>query len=101
MDQIDVRPGQVVKRGEVLGKAGIAGQSGGVPHVHFELWQGQPSRTVDPLPFIVGCFDPVKTVAYSALETGEGNRALFSRIRSGARGPNGANKKGLFVEVSE
>ena len=72
MDQIDVGPGQKVERGESLGKAGTraAGRSGGVPHIHFELWQGHPPRTVDPLPFIVGCFDPVETVAYSALETG-------------------------------
>ena len=74
MDQIDVTPGQNVKRGDGLGKAGTAGagRSGAIPHLHFELWQGQPPRHVDPLPFIVGCFDPVKTVAYSALETGEG-----------------------------
>jgi murein DD-endopeptidase MepM/ murein hydrolase activator NlpD len=69
MDQIDVTLGQNVKRGDDLGKAGTAGRSMGVPHVHFELWQGQPSRTVDPLPLIVGCFDPVETVASSTRET--------------------------------
>ena len=65
MDEIDVELHQEVKRGEVLGKAGTVGRTLGIPHVHFELWQDQPGRTVDPLPFIVGCFDPVKTVPYS------------------------------------
>jgi hypothetical protein len=46
--------------------------SGRVPHLHFELWQRHPGGEsfdrINPLPFIVGCFDPAKTVAYSPLE---------------------------------
>src|SRR5499427_7706711 len=33
--EINVREGQTVKRGDVLGTAGTSGQTGGVPHVHF------------------------------------------------------------------
>ena len=79
MDEIDVKPGQEVKRGEVLGKAGTTGMARGVPHVHFELRQGQPGRRVDPLPFIVGCFDPVKT--YSAPDEGNPRLVLTYPVR--------------------
>ena len=82
MDETNVRPDQKVKRGDVLGKVGTTGSSAGVPHLHFELWQRQPSggySEVDPLPFIVGCFDPAKTVAYSALEaSGEKPRLVLT-----------------------
>jgi len=79
MDQIDVLLAQNVKRGEGLGKAGTAGRSMGVPHVHFALLRCQSSQTVDPLPFIVGCFDPAETVASPALETaGEKPRLVLT-----------------------
>ena len=79
LDETNVQPGQQVKRGDVLGKAGTTGNSLGVPHLHFGLKPGGESfdtidprpfyeDTIDPLPFIVGCFDPAKTVAYSTLE---------------------------------
>jgi len=79
LDETNVQPGQQVKRGDVLGKVGTTGLTRGVPHLHFELHQpgDEPGATwtswpgfdrIDPLPFIVGCFDPAKTVAYSTLE---------------------------------
>jgi len=72
LDASNVQEGQGVKRGDVLGKVGTTGNSARVPHLHFELWQGQPSGQsfdrIDPLPFAVGCFDPVKTVSDSTLE---------------------------------
>jgi murein DD-endopeptidase MepM/ murein hydrolase activator NlpD len=70
LDETDVQPGQQVKRGDVLGKVGTTGHSLGVPHLHFGLLQpgGESFATIDPLPFIVGCFDPAKTVTYSTLE---------------------------------
>ena len=68
MDRIDVSPGQRVKRGESLGAVGTRGRSMGVPHVHFELWKDDLTVRVDPLPFIVGCFDPGGT--HKALDTG-------------------------------
>src|SRR5262245_22267598 len=71
LDETNVRPDQKVKRGDVLGKAGTTGLTLGVPHLHFGLLQRQPSgeySAVNPLPFIVGCFDPAKPAAYSAPE---------------------------------
>ncbi len=81
MDETNVQRGQKIKRGDVVGKFGATGHSLGVPHLHFGLCPDQPCRgpapaTVDPLPFIVGCFDPAKTVAYSALETSSGKPRL-------------------------
>ena len=72
LDVTNVQQDQKVKRGDVIGKVGTTGSSGRVPHLHFELWQPHPGDEsfdrINPLPFIVGCFDPAKTVAYSTLE---------------------------------
>jgi len=82
LDETNVQPGQQVKRGDVLGKVGTTGNTLGVPHLHFELHQPGSdfdriyglglgywgTQLFDPLPFIVGCFDPAKTVTYSTLE---------------------------------
>ena len=72
LDVTNVQQDQKVKRGDVIGKVGTTGNSAGVPHLHFELWQRHPGgesfHRINPLPFIVGCFDPAKTVAYSPLE---------------------------------
>ena len=78
LDATNVQQGQEVKRGDVLGKVGTTGNSARVPHLHFELRQGQPSGEsfdrINPLPFIVGCFDPAKT--YSTLDVSSGNPRL-------------------------
>ena len=81
--EINVQEGQTVKRGDVLGTAGISGQTGGVPHVHFGLcpnkpcpWQGGFADNVDPLAFIVGCFNPASPLGYPAFETSEGGPRL-------------------------
>ncbi len=72
LDGTNVQQGQKVKRGDVLGKVGITGNSMGVPHLHFELWQRPPGdesfHRINPLPFIVGCFDPAKTVVSTTLD---------------------------------
>jgi murein DD-endopeptidase MepM/ murein hydrolase activator NlpD len=82
--EINVREGQTVKRGDVLGTAGTSGQTGGVPHVHFGLcpnkpcpWYGGFADNVDPLAFIVGCFNPARPLGYSAFETSEGGSRLL------------------------
>ena len=78
LDGTNVQQGQKVKRGDVLGKVGTTGNSARVPHLHFELWQGRPSgesfERINPLPFIVGCFDPAKT--YSTLDVSSENPRL-------------------------
>ena len=68
---------------EVVGKLGATGQSLGVPHLHFGLCPDQPCRgpataTVDPLPFIVGCFDPAKRVTYSEQASGGKPRLVLT-----------------------
>ncbi|HKX02000.1 MAG TPA: M23 family metallopeptidase [Methylomirabilota bacterium] len=81
--EINVREGQTVKRGDVLGTAGTSGNTGGVPHVHFGLcpnkpcpWSGGFADNVDPLAFIVGCFNPARPLGYPAFETSEGGSRL-------------------------
>jgi murein DD-endopeptidase MepM/ murein hydrolase activator NlpD len=61
-----VSRGQRVARGESIGLSGASGNSGSVPHVHLEVCtkacashrDGDLGGTEDPLPAIVGCFDP-------------------------------------------
>jgi murein DD-endopeptidase MepM/ murein hydrolase activator NlpD len=74
LQEARVQMDHVVKRGEVIGFMGATGDAGGVPHVHFELSSvasGHPSWvpgvTFDPLPLIVGCFDPSNTYASDRL----------------------------------
>jgi murein DD-endopeptidase MepM/ murein hydrolase activator NlpD len=83
LDETNVQQGQKVKRGDVLGKVGTTGNSMGVPHLHFELWQRHPGAEsfdrINPLPSIVGCFDPAKTAAYSTREvSGERPRLVLT-----------------------
>ncbi|MEG2173478.1 MAG: M23 family metallopeptidase, partial [Desulfovibrionaceae bacterium] len=49
MSEVNVQPGQKVRRGEAIGKVGSTGQSTG-PHLHLGLVvQG---TAVDPVPFL-------------------------------------------------
>jgi murein DD-endopeptidase MepM/ murein hydrolase activator NlpD len=54
LSQVLVKPGQVVKRGDLIGKTGNTGNSSG-PHLHFEVRNNQrwsAGKDVDPMPFI-------------------------------------------------
>jgi murein DD-endopeptidase MepM/ murein hydrolase activator NlpD len=60
--------GEEVKRGEIIGRIGISGETTGTPHVHLEVCRGScyGSRKArpwheDPMKFMDGCFDPKKT----------------------------------------
>ncbi len=64
LSEISVRVGQAVRRGDALGLTGVTGLSPGprFEHLHFEMRDG-PARDamrLDPLPFVVGCFDASK-----------------------------------------
>ncbi len=49
LDQIQVRTGDRVERGQVIGLSGATGDVTG-PHLHFEVWKG--GRPVDPVGFL-------------------------------------------------
>lgn len=79
--EVKVKPGDIVKRGQVigtLGDSGVAGDCrrgvGACPIVHLELSIHSRSRpsaqhgvTFDALDYMVGCFDPEKTYAEDKL----------------------------------
>ena len=81
LQDVKVRPYEVVKRGQPigsLGDSGVAGNCrrtvGACPIVHFELsmssrgsFRAQQGVTFNPAEFIVGCFDPNKTYAEDKL----------------------------------
>ena len=50
LSQIDVEPGQRVKRGDVLGRVGRSGRATGY-HVHYEVYEDGRSR--NPLEYIL------------------------------------------------
>lgn len=70
LSEASVKWWQDVKRGDPIGKVGTTGRSMGVPHLHFEVCEdcyGKTTGQVDPMPFIVGCFDPSQNETYAAL----------------------------------
>ncbi|HMP42681.1 MAG TPA: M23 family metallopeptidase, partial [Roseiflexaceae bacterium] len=46
---IDVRDGQRVRAGDLIGIIGSTGQASG-PHLHYEIWRD--GENIDPLPFV-------------------------------------------------
>lgn len=76
---------QEMKRGDVIGKVGTSGNAAGVPHIHFQVCvrpcpggyaDGDLRGSIDPLPLIVGCFDPLEAATYRQLETSTGGLRL-------------------------
>jgi len=50
LDGFNVRPGQRIKRGEVIGFSGNTGRST-APHVHYEVWVNNQAR--NPIEYII------------------------------------------------
>jgi murein DD-endopeptidase MepM/ murein hydrolase activator NlpD len=66
LDRALVRPGERVRRGQVIGRVGTTGNTAGVPHLHLELCteacpighlDGVLSITEDPMAVMQGRFD--------------------------------------------
>ncbi len=51
LSRIDVRQGDFVRRGQLVGLSGASGDVT-APHLHFEVWRG--GREVDPVPLMGG-----------------------------------------------
>lgn len=51
LSAIQVRPGEEVRNGQVIGLSGRSGDATG-PHLHFEVWRN--GREVDPVPLLGG-----------------------------------------------
>lgn len=62
---IPVRPGQRVKRGEVIGRVGLTGQ-GTVPHLHFHVANANSLLAAEGLPFTIDRIDILG--GYSSIE---------------------------------
>jgi murein DD-endopeptidase MepM/ murein hydrolase activator NlpD len=51
LSKINVKPGDAVNRGQVIGQIGSTGRSTG-PHLHYEVWAN--GRPIDPLALLTG-----------------------------------------------
>jgi murein DD-endopeptidase MepM/ murein hydrolase activator NlpD len=51
LSEVEVQRGQLVERGEVIGKIGSTGYSTG-PHLHYEVWQN--GKVLNPRDYIMG-----------------------------------------------
>lgn len=56
---IAVRPGQIVQRGQVLGKVGHSGNST-APHLHFQLMDRSNLLSAKGIPCVFACYDLYK-----------------------------------------
>lgn len=71
LHKINVKPGQKVKRGEIIGEVGNTGKSVG-PHLHYEVHKN--GRAVDPINFFYLDLSPEeydKMIEYASQEGGQ------------------------------
>lgn len=98
LSKINVREGQTVEAGELVGAVGSTGNSTG-PHLHFEVRRGSPDGEVlDPVKFLEGA-EEVPVVGggegYSAIGDGRtGGVGFGSASASGLPSPRGLPSPG-------
>lgn len=80
LSAITVRPGQRIRRGELIGKMGSTGRSTG-SHLHYEV--RIDGRAVNPIPFM-------KSTDYLLAMRNRGNASSMDQVALG--GPTGARK---------
>ena len=82
---VRVRPGQRVRRGQMLARVGNSGLSGG-PHLHFQLSDGPHPLASDGLPLEFRRFSLIGTVAnVGEFLTGQGNADVRRLARPSLR----------------
>jgi len=79
---VAVRPGDRVKRGQVLGKLGNSGNTS-APHLHFHIMNGPSVLGSDGLPYVIDHFQLAGQISkeqFAAAEGVEGNwgQGLFA-----------------------
>lgn len=82
LSQLNVRVGQTVRAGDVIGKSGSTGNSTG-PHLHFEVRKG--GTAVDPASYLKGADNPPPVSGDAGADTSVGSTGRAGNSLASAR----------------